>query len=106
MNIERVTWSIIAAWFVLCLTTLNYNGPFFDEGIYITAGMRTLEGYGLSDRYMTWFGGSLLWPILAGVGYRSAGLTGARTVALLATTAGFLAFIQATKNLFGARAGF
>lgn len=106
MNIERATWSIIAVWFVLCLTTLNYNGPFFDEGIYITAGMRTLEGYGLSDRYMTWFGGSLLWPILAGMGYRSAGLIGARAVALLATTAGFLAFVQATKNLFGAQAGF
>ena len=106
MNYKRAAWLIVGLWFLLCLTTLNYNGPFFDEGIYITSGVRTLEGYGLSDLYMTWFGGSLLWPILAGIGYRVGGLIGARVVALLMTTGGFLAFMQAAKNLFGWRAGF
>ncbi|MFL7790547.1 MAG: hypothetical protein AB8I69_00280, partial [Anaerolineae bacterium] len=91
MNYKRAAWLVVGLWFLLCLTTLNYNGPFFDEGIYITSGVRTLEGYGLSDLYLTWFGGSLLWPILAGIGYRIGGLIGARVVALLVTTGGFIA---------------
>jgi hypothetical protein len=106
LNYKRAAWLVVGLWFLLCLTTLNYNGPFFDEGIYITSGVRTLEGYGLSDLYMTWFGGTLLWPILAGLGYRAGGLIGARIVALLVTTSGFIAFMQAAKNLFGWRAGF
>jgi 4-amino-4-deoxy-L-arabinose transferase-like glycosyltransferase len=106
VNYKRAAWFIAGLWFLLCLTTLNYNGPFFDEGIYITSGVRTLEGHGLSDLYLTWFGGSLLWPILAGIGYRIGGLIGARVVALLVTTGGFIAFMQAAKNLFGWRAGF
>ena len=106
MKYKRMTWSIVGLWFLLCLATLNYNGPFFDESIYITSGVRTLEGYGLSDLYMTWFGGSLLWPILAGIGYRAGGLIGARVAALLVTTVGFAAFTQAAKNLFGWRTSF
>ena len=39
---NRMTWLIVGLWLLFCLFTLNYNGPFFDEGIYITAGQRTL----------------------------------------------------------------
>lgn len=96
---------IIGLWFLASLLTLNTNGLFFDEGIYITAGLRTLEGYGYSDRYLTWFGGTLLWPTLAGLGYRVAGAVGARAVVLLAVSGGLLAFAYAARNLFGERAG-
>ena len=62
-----LTWLIVGLVFLFGLLTLNYNGPFFDEAIYITAGQRTLEGFGYSDGYITWFAGSLLWPALAGL---------------------------------------
>ncbi len=103
---ERLTWLVVGLWFLLCLATLGYNGPFFDEGIYITAGQRTLEGHGSTDGYLGWFTGSLLWPGMAAVGYKVAGLVGTRLVALLLATVAFVAFGAATKNLFGPQASF
>jgi 4-amino-4-deoxy-L-arabinose transferase-like glycosyltransferase len=100
------TWLIIGVWFLFGVATLNYNGPFFDEGIYLTAGQRTLEGHGYSDGYLGWFAGSLLWPVLAGIGTRLGGLLGARTIALIMAAAGFAAFAQAVRNLFAEQAGF
>jgi len=108
-ELDRYKWltlALVGVWFLASLVTLNSNGLFFDEGIYITAGLRTLEGHGYSDRYLTWFGGTLLWPALAGIGYRLAGTVGARALALLAVSAGLLAFARAARNLFGERAGF
>ena len=101
-----LTWIVVGTWFGFCLLTLNYNGPFFDEAIYITAGQRTWQGFGYSDGYMGWFAGSLLWPALAAVGYRVAGLVGTRAVALLLAAAGVVAVVKATDNLFGPRAAF
>ncbi|UCC64521.1 MAG: glycosyltransferase family 39 protein [Anaerolineae bacterium] len=103
---ERLTWLAIGFWFLFCLATLNYNGPFFDEGIYVTAGQRTLEGHGTTDGYIGWFVGSLLWPVLAAVGYKVAGLVGTRAVALTFATVAFVAITRATKNLFGQKASF
>jgi hypothetical protein len=99
-------WLIIGLWFLFCLATVNYNGPFFDEGIYITAGQRTLEGLGYTDGYLVWFAGSLLWPMLAAVGYKAAGLIGTRIVALIVATIAFVAVVQAAHNLFGQKASF
>lgn len=81
-------------------------GPFFDEGIYVTAGLRAWEGHGLSDQYLTWFNGSLLWPYLAGLGYKMGGLIGSRLMALIMATIAMIAIIHAAKNLFGEQAGF
>jgi hypothetical protein len=100
------TWLTIGVWFLFCTATLNYNGPFFDEGIYLTAGQRTLEGHGYSDGYLGWFAGSLLWPVLAGIGTRLGGLLGARTIALIMAAVGFAAFAQAVRNLFAEQASF
>jgi len=100
------TWAILALWFALCLLTVNYNGPFFDEGIYVTAGLRTLQGFGRSDGYLGWFAGSLFWPSLAAVGYMAAGLVGMRMVAGALVAIAFAATIQATRSLFGKRTGF
>jgi hypothetical protein len=97
---------IVGLWLVLCLATLNYNGAFFDEGIYITAGLRTLEGYGHSDNYLSWFGGSLLWPVLAALGYNAAGLAGARAVAVGVSAVALISGTLATRNLFGPKASF
>lgn len=103
---SRTTWLIIGLWFLFCLATVNHNGPFFDEGIYITAGQRTLEGHGYSDGYLVWFAGSLLWPILAAAGYKVAGLIGTRIIALILATIAFVAVVQAAHNLFGQKASF
>jgi 4-amino-4-deoxy-L-arabinose transferase-like glycosyltransferase len=97
---------VIGVWFLFCLATLNYNGPFIDEGTYVTAGQRALEGHGATDGYLKWFNGSLLWPVMAAVGYKVAGLVGTRMVALVLATVAFAAFMRATKNLFGAQASF
>jgi hypothetical protein len=105
-NYERAAWLILAVWFMFCLATLDYNGPFFDESIYITAGQRTLEGHGYTDGYLVWFAGSLLWPVLAIIGYKIAGLIGTRVIAALLATVAFVAVVRAAHNVFGEKAGF
>lgn len=105
-NYRRATWFAVGVYLIVCLTTLNYNGPFFDEAIYVTGGIRTLEGFGYTDRYLTWFSGSLAWPLLAALGYLASGLTGTRAVAALLVTSGLGAFSQAVRNLFGAKTSF
>jgi hypothetical protein len=103
---RQMTWFVTALWYLFCLGTLDYNGPFLDEGIYITAGERTLEGHGLSDGYLGWFAGSLLWPALAGVGSKIGGLAGARALAASFAAIALVATARATANLFGEPAGF
>jgi hypothetical protein len=82
------------------------NGPTLDEGIYITSGLRTLDGHGLGDGYLAWFSGSLLWPALAGIGDQAAGLAGARALAAVFMTLAMVATWRAAVVLFGPRAGF
>jgi hypothetical protein len=82
------------------------NGPTLDEAIYVTAGHRTLEGYGLADGYLGWFAGSLLWPVLAALGDTVAGLDGARALAAVFVTIALAAMWRAAVILFGARAAF
>ena len=50
---RRLTWLVVALWLLYGLTQLDYNGPFFDEAIYITAGQRTLEPERVTGRYHT-----------------------------------------------------
>jgi len=103
---RRATWLVIALWFLLGVATLNYNGPFYDEAIYVVAGQRTLEGHGYSDGYLVWFGGSLLWPVLSAIGFRVAGLIGTRFMALLAGTISLAAMARASAHLFDEQVGF
>ncbi len=102
----RARWVVIGLFGLLCLVTLSYNGPFFDEGIYVTAGLRTLEGHGLSDRFLTWFAGSLAWPVLGALGYQLGGLVGARALAVLLGVISLSALGRAATNLFNTRVGF
>jgi 4-amino-4-deoxy-L-arabinose transferase-like glycosyltransferase len=106
LNDRTLTWVILGAWVLGCLATLDYNGPFMDEGIYVTAGQRTLEGHGLTDGFLGWFAGSLVWPVLAGLGSRIGGLLGARAVAVLLSGAAFASLTLAARNLFGDRVAF
>lgn len=99
-------WATLAvlALFIGCEIALimsQRTGPFGDEAIYIFAGMRTIEGYGLSDNYLTWFAGSLLWPVVAASGYIVGGLVGARLIALACTSLAIFASAKASRNLFG-----
>jgi 4-amino-4-deoxy-L-arabinose transferase-like glycosyltransferase len=105
-NYERAAWLILIVWFVFCLATLDYNGPFFDESIYITAGQRTFEGHGYTDGYLVWFAGSLLWPVLAIIGYKIAGLIGTRAIAALLAAVAFVAVVRTAHNVFGEKASF
>jgi hypothetical protein len=81
-------------------------GPSLDEAIYMTAGRRVLEGQGVSDGYLSWFAGSLLWPALAGVADGLGGLAGARVVAALLVALGMVGAWRAAVALYGRRAGF
>jgi hypothetical protein len=94
-------WIIGGLWFAAGVLTVAHNGPFFDEATQITAGLRLLEGHGLADGYLIWFGGSLFWPLFAGVGYRIGGLAGTRIVALLLASIAFGCTVRASVNLFG-----
>jgi hypothetical protein len=97
---------MLALFLLLSLITLDYNGPFFDEGIFVTAGLRTLEPIPHRDGFLTWFAGSLIWPVLAGLGYRVGGLIGTRAAAVLFGAVSLAAFGQATRNVFGEKVGF
>ena len=101
-------WLVIAVFTAVeaVLIASSLGGPTIDEGMYIAAGLRTLGGHGLSDSYLTWFSGSLLWPALAGGAYKLSGLEGARLLALACVVWAMIATIKATGNLFGARARF
>jgi hypothetical protein len=92
----------LAAELAFCFATLT--GPFLDEGIYVTAGLRTLQGHWVADNYAGWFSGSMLWPVIAALGWKLAGLAGARAAAAVCVTAGLAGMLGATGNLFGARA--
>ncbi len=103
--IAAVPWVVLAVFLTaeLVMCALALNGPFYDEGIYVTAGMRTLQGHGLSDNYVSWFTGSLMWPVLAALGWKVWGLAGARAVAAVLVTIGLAGTFKAAGNLFGIR---
>jgi hypothetical protein len=90
----------------LAIITRGTIGPSLDESIYMTAGRRTLEGHGITDGYLSWFAGSLLWPVVAGWTDRLAGLAGARTAAALFVVIGMAGTWRAAVTLYGRRAGF
>ena len=86
-------WEVAAAWLIAAFLAVEVaivatvaNGPTLDEGIYITSGRRALEGHGVSDGYLTWLSGSLLWPVLAGLGDDLGGVAGARLLAAVFLT--------------------
>jgi len=60
-----------------------------------------LQGHGISDNYMSWFSGSLLWPVISALGWKAFGLAGARAAAAICVTLGLLGTIKAAGNLFG-----
>ncbi len=91
----------LAAELVVC--ALQLTGPFEDEGIYVAAGLRTLQGHGISDDYLSWFSGSLMWPVIAALGWKLWGLAGARAAAAVCVTIGLLGALKATGNLLGER---
>ena len=85
-----------------CIIWLGANGPFVDEGLYVVAGMRVLEGKGPADGYLTWFNGSpYLWPVIGALGHHVAGLSGARLMAALLSTITLVAFAKTAGQLFG-----
>ena len=102
----RARWAVVALFGLGCAATLTYNGPFFDESIYITAGLRTLEGQGLSDGYLTWFAGTLFWPALAAIGWKLGGILGTRALAVVLGVVSLAAVGRAAANLFDEKVGF
>ena len=87
----------------VCIIWFAANGPFVDEGLYTVAGIRVLEGKGMSDGYSTWFNGSpFVWPVIAAFGYEHlGGLSGARLMAAILSAVTLWAFAQTAENLFG-----
>ena len=108
MGWRLAPWLVVAVFGLaeVLLIAASRGGVTIDEGLYIAAGLRTLGGHGLSDGYLTWFSGSLLWPAMAGVGYELSGLEGARLMALLSVVVAMIVTVKATGNLFGQRARF
>lgn len=98
-------WALLGLFLLgeIIVSSLEINGPFLDEGIYVAAGLRTLQGHGISDDYLSWFSGSLIWPVIAAVSWKALGLAGARIAAAICVTAGLLGAIKASGNLLGLR---
>lgn len=104
---RNLKWFVIAAFIAVevVLVLLQQTGPFTDDGIYVVAGRRTLEGFGMSDQYLTWFAGSLLWPAIAGAAFKIAGLVGLRLAALAFVAAAYIFVVDASETLFGEKVG-
>jgi hypothetical protein len=93
--------SFLVAEMIVC--SMQFGGPFLDEGIYVAAGLRTLQGHGISDDYLSWFSGSLMWPVIAAIGWKLWGLAGARAAAAICVTIGLGGMLKASGNLFGSK---
>ena len=97
-------WWLAAVFLAVQLGIIRFaaNGPFVDEGLYIVAGMRVLDGKALSDGYITWFNGSpFVWPVIAALGHHLGGLSGARVMAVILSTVTLVAFAKTADNLLG-----
>ena len=97
-------WPIVGAFVAIQLGIVLFaaNGPFVDEGIYTVGGLRVLEGKAAGDGYWSWFNGSpYLWPVLAALGHRLAGLAGARLAAVALSVVTLAAFAAAARALVG-----
>ena len=97
-------WLIAAAFFAVQVSIIGFaaNGPFVDEAVYTVAGMRVLEGRGLSDGYVAWFNGSpFVWPVIAALGHRLGGLPGTRLMAAILALVTLVAFAKAAEALVG-----
>ncbi len=106
MKSGRLIVIVIFVVFQLSIIGLQLTGPFFDEGIYITAGMRTLEGQGITDNYLTWFSGSLVWPVIAGTTFKIGGLIATRIAALFLATCSLIFISNAIKNTYDEKTSF
>jgi 4-amino-4-deoxy-L-arabinose transferase and related glycosyltransferases of PMT family len=102
--IASYVFIILFAIIQLAIIFAQKTGPFYDEAIYSTAGLRSWQGKGLADGYLVWFAGSLLWPMLAGLGYHLYGLAGVRIIAFLLALATLYFSYLTTKELFGVKA--
>ncbi len=103
--LAAIPWVLLGLFLAaeLVVASMQLGGPFLDEGIYVAAGLRTLQGHGLGDDYLSWFSGSLMWPVLAALGWKLLGLAGARVAAAICVTIGLAGVLKASGNLFGAR---
>ena len=106
IRLPGIHLAIVAIFFLaqVAWITRGFHGLSSSEAQMGAIGLRTLDGFGLSDRYLESLSGSHLWPILAAAGYRAGGENGARLISLLLILATFLALYSATRNLFGDRA--
>ncbi|HET9111737.1 MAG TPA: glycosyltransferase family 39 protein, partial [Ktedonobacterales bacterium] len=104
-RVRLATWLTIIGFALAAFSAMLYQsrGPFIDEGIYISAGIRTLQGYATNDNYLSWISGSLLWPVAAALAYRVGGLIGARVLALLCVTTAIAASVDAARLMYGRR---
>ncbi len=104
-TLRLAPWLLLGVFLIaeLIVCSMQFGGPFMDEGIYVAAGLRTLQGHGISDDYLSWFSGSLMWPIVAAVGWKLWGLAGARAAAAICVTIGLAGMLKASSNLFGLR---
>ena len=103
-NRPRRWWLIVAAFLAVQVYIVGFaaNGAFVDEGLYAVAGMRVLEGKGLSDGYIAWFNGSpFVWPVMAALGHRLGGLPGARFMAVVVSMVTLVSFAKTAEALFG-----
>ena len=105
------TLSLTTAWLALAVAGVaqlirlanGFNGASSEEGLYLTAGMRTWDGVVIDDNLLTQLPGSVLWPALGSVGYEVFGITGARLVSLLCFAVAYIALVLGTRNIFGER---
>jgi hypothetical protein len=81
----------------------GFNGASSEEGLYLTAGLRTWDGEVVGDNLLTQLPGSVLWPALGSLGYELYGIAGARLLALLCFVVAYIALVLGTRNLFGER---
>ncbi len=107
LRTRRWVFPVLAYVMIQCLFIFfGGTSAFYDEAAEVVAGVRTVQGYGIADRYLTWFDGSLLWSVVAVPGQMAGGIVGARLVAVTLSTTAMIFTVRAASLLFGEDAAF
>jgi hypothetical protein len=82
----------------------GFNGASSDEGLHLTAGLRTWHGEIIADRLLTQLPGSMIWPAFGAAAHMALGIDGARILAFALVMVAILGMVLGTRRLFGDRA--
>jgi 4-amino-4-deoxy-L-arabinose transferase-like glycosyltransferase len=87
--------------FLVRVNHLGYNTLFLDEALYVNAGRDILAGFANWHFILSVYGGSPLYPLMAGLADLFGGVGGARLLSAILSTLTAACVFGTTRRLFG-----